>query len=829
MVERVDSPMLDRQQRDELVASLQGLEELWKEAAGVSVVQNNIIIEILRVADDACQKGLSATRYVFYQELFQVLMDILTPQVWQNLSAGEQAESRHLGLEVLNCAIDALKHEKEIKKEIVFLPYKASMWDSLESVWQAAYADKEHCNAYVVPIPYADRKPDMTVAEWHCEADIFPDYVPVLDWQEYTLDKLREMQPDVIFIHNPYDGFNAVTSVEPQYYSHNLKQCTDKLVYIPYYVCGETIAPNFCRSPGVVSADYVIVQDENIKAQFEQHYPDGKPPEGKFLALGSPKFDKVLMSKKEDFILPARWQQIIQGKKIVLYNTSLKAALDHSDMVCRKMRYVFDVFKNRQDVALWWRPHPLMEATFRSMRPEHYAEYKQLVAEYKLAGWGIYDDTPELHRAIAYSDCYYGDGSSVVDLYKVTGKPVILQDLLARDRVLFTASCLVVLDNKLWFISRYCNALFCCDKDRHEVELVCLLDDEYIRNDLDYAQLVVCGKSIIIIPFIAHKYILQYDTVKKCLKKIKLPDVSCVPHHEKIKFPLYFHQGIQAGRYVYLFGDSYPAIVEYDMQTGSIELYYQYYDLLSMHFEVDYSKRILGDAVVYEESIFIGCMQKNIVIEFNYNNKMFLLHEVGEKNNTYNKIVLVNNELWMMQNKPGADIIRWNILSNALHTFSIDSGGMKDVSYLPGYTGFLSMVYRDGMIYLFPDMADVILCIDCQVRTVRISSLTEQLLQGCKLFKWFFHVVVLQDVIFAIGSGGHVYQIDQDNHVSQFYLAADIKKLNHSKLARPYCNREIIGNDVLQNLEIFFRLYQNSSSNIASFRAGKEIFDLFVE
>ena len=73
--------MLDRQQRDELVGSLQSIKLLWEEAAGISLVQNNIIIEILRVADDACQKGLSATRYVFYQELFQVLVDILTPQV----------------------------------------------------------------------------------------------------------------------------------------------------------------------------------------------------------------------------------------------------------------------------------------------------------------------------------------------------------------------------------------------------------------------------------------------------------------------------------------------------------------------------------------------------------------------------------------------------------------------------------------------------------------------------------------------------------------------------------------------------------------------------
>ena len=49
--------MLDRQQRDELVASLQSVEELWETAVSIGVVQNNIIIEILRVADDAC-KGI---------------------------------------------------------------------------------------------------------------------------------------------------------------------------------------------------------------------------------------------------------------------------------------------------------------------------------------------------------------------------------------------------------------------------------------------------------------------------------------------------------------------------------------------------------------------------------------------------------------------------------------------------------------------------------------------------------------------------------------------------------------------------------------------------
>jgi len=41
---------------------------------------------------------------------------------------------------------------------------------------------------------------------------------------------------------------------------------------------------------------------------------------------------------------------------------------------------------------------------------------------------GIYDDTGDLHRAICYSDAYYGDLSSVIVLYKNTGKPIMLEN-----------------------------------------------------------------------------------------------------------------------------------------------------------------------------------------------------------------------------------------------------------------------------------------------------------------------------------------------------------------------------------------------------------------
>lgn len=57
-------------------------------------------------------------------------------------------------------SLNHIKHEIEEfsidKTKIVFMPYKASMWDCMESVWEAAYADEE-CEVCVVPIPYYER------------------------------------------------------------------------------------------------------------------------------------------------------------------------------------------------------------------------------------------------------------------------------------------------------------------------------------------------------------------------------------------------------------------------------------------------------------------------------------------------------------------------------------------------------------------------------------------------------------------------------------------------------------------------------------------------
>lgn len=350
---------------------------------------------------------------------------------------------------ILIKAENALNH-MPVRKEIVFLPYKASMWDSLESVYLAAKED-ENCDAYVVPIPYYDRGMDRKLGEMHYEGNDYPDNIEITDYKEYNLE---ERHPDVIYIHNPYDEWNNVTCVPERYFCRNLCHHTDCLVYIPYFVLGE-IEPNnqkeiegikhFCFVPGVIYAHKVIVQSEKMRQIYINEYIkeakqhglpiDRKVIEEKILGLGSPKFDKVHNTNKSHLEIPEEWLKIIEKpdstwKKIVFYNTGINALLHNDEKMLKKMQAVFQAFRENQDeVALLWRPHPLIPNTIKSMRPELWAKYSALVEQYRQEGWGIYDNSADMNRAVALSDAYYGDGSSVVPVYKQTGKPIMLQSV----------------------------------------------------------------------------------------------------------------------------------------------------------------------------------------------------------------------------------------------------------------------------------------------------------------------------------------------------------------------------------------------------------------
>ena len=92
------------------------------------------------------------------------------------------------------------------------------------------------------------------------------------------------------------------------------------------------------------------------------------------MGLGSPKLEKAAATKVEEKDIPEEWKPVLYKddgtrRKVILYNTSVGALLEHDECMLNKMKDVFRAFyENREDVALLWRPHPLIKATMESMR-----------------------------------------------------------------------------------------------------------------------------------------------------------------------------------------------------------------------------------------------------------------------------------------------------------------------------------------------------------------------------------------------------------------------------------------------------------------------------
>lgn len=335
---------------------------------------------------------------------------------------------------------NSVKNDIVVRKEVVFLPYKASMWDCMESVWMAA-RDDENCDAYVVPIPYYEKNQDQSLGEMHYEGNEYPDNVPITDWRKY---RIEERRPDIIYFQNPYDNWNIVTCVHPQYFSDELKKHTDMLVYLPYFVgVNDYVRECLCALSGVMNADRVIVQSEKVKKLYIEYIRKFEKEnsckggfgdlEKKILPLGSPKLDRIRrVIEKEKTQIPEEWKDKVykpdgEKKKIIFYNTTVDALLENSEAYIDKLKMVLSLFRQEKELVLLWRPHPLLATTIKSMRPALYQEYVEIVNKYKKEDWGIYDETADIDRAIALSDAYYGDVSSVVEMYKVTGKPIMIQ------------------------------------------------------------------------------------------------------------------------------------------------------------------------------------------------------------------------------------------------------------------------------------------------------------------------------------------------------------------------------------------------------------------
>ena len=358
-----------------------------------------------------------------HQKLYPKMADIVKVleqyceeiyQISQNNDARINRQVKHLEKKLVSVRRELRK--LPVRQRIVFLPYKADMWDSLESIYLAAKEDVR-CEAIVCPIPYYEK--DAIKDEWvfKYEGTRFPHEIPITYFEQLDLSATKV---DAAYIHNPYDNYNLVTAVHPKYYSDELKKHVRKLIYVPYYMDGAVFSVNLRGLPVMQNADWIVMASDYMKegCRQESFYP-------KILPFGSPKFDRLIRLDREEKSIPDEWKWALEDKKVLLLNTSINELLEMNDLLLKKLEVVFNLIRENDSLALIWRPHPLLESTIRAMRPGLMEEYQSLIRYYMDEKIGIYDTTSDADRSAILSDGYIGSRySSIIRLFEVLGKPV---------------------------------------------------------------------------------------------------------------------------------------------------------------------------------------------------------------------------------------------------------------------------------------------------------------------------------------------------------------------------------------------------------------------
>lgn len=401
------------------------------------------LIENVKGEDNPCAKAVVACLEQFCEALFAVYEALVNEN-------GIDVDLLGKKLSELQRELHNVEHEVSAqvieKKEILFVTTGSKQWKGLESLYRAAVEDSAN-DVYVVPVPVLPKnvygQVNMTNDEIMSAVgyESYPEELKLTLWSNYSLELHH---PDMIFIQDPYDRENEYLTIPSQFYAEKLQSYTEKLVYVPAYVVEEfgekdTTAlynmKHYVTAPGVVRADIVIVQSENMKKLYVERLTEfagadtRKLWEEKLLPLGLPVMDVTYGAGTENR----------QGaKKSLLFCVGCNAMSETKGDFIGKLQDKLSVIREHHEnlqVGICMYPGDMNEwnnAVGEKEQAEDTVErLVEILETYAVEPWCELIDIRQLSMAdmtdiVHTYDAYYGSPSPLAHLFNDAGKPVML-------------------------------------------------------------------------------------------------------------------------------------------------------------------------------------------------------------------------------------------------------------------------------------------------------------------------------------------------------------------------------------------------------------------
>ena len=340
------------------------------------------------------------------------------------------------------------------REEILILTIGPKEWQGFERLYDEL-TKEDKADVFVVPLPVLFKDyfgqivatDDEIIANTHLED--YPDNVKISLWTEFDLGLHH---PDRIYIQSPYDGENPCLTIPPQYYAKELKNYTDRLIYIPPFKTdefGENDYTDLCNlkhyvtAPGVIYADEVFVQSENIKSQYIKKLKEfageetGDVWEAK-IKVGHPYVDKDKLNLKNESPYnycddknvtennPDNKKDNKDIKKKLFYLIGLNELSEVKDII-ESIKNRLDTFMdNKDEIDITVGLYPPDINTWNKVDSRLTKRLTDMLSSYGYEYMSIEPDYIKLEAVVAEHDAYYGSASPLVTIFTYNKKPVMI-------------------------------------------------------------------------------------------------------------------------------------------------------------------------------------------------------------------------------------------------------------------------------------------------------------------------------------------------------------------------------------------------------------------
>lgn len=260
-------------------------------------------------------------------------------------------------------------------------------------------------------------------------------------------------------------------------------------------------------------------------------------------------------------------------------------------------------------------------------------------------------------------------------------------------------------NGRIWFAEADSNGIYSYDLKSKRSTLECIIEEEPSNGKRLFRTMTICGDDLYVFPFSAENaYKINLHTKKVECIKIDTPPKNSYDHYSS---QAKFLSSFRYGQKIFAVGVTYPAILEYDVETGIIQYYSEWLPEIRACFK-NKEKVLFRRAEMVMNKLYIPSGRGDILLIFDMFTKEYEIRRIGIGEDGFSAVCYDGNDFWLAPLSMGA-VIRWNEKAGKYTVYD----NFPD-DFVKADHGINDIVFWHDTVILFPGLSNMLLVINQQ-------------------------------------------------------------------------------------------------------------------